>query len=118
MSAADTMDALLDYLAGQWRTCDHQAIGVPGCPTCEGRWSRRVQRIVQSHRDRTDRAVAEAVAEVSSGRVREAEATEAAIRRTFGRAARALRAHGASDAVIGDVLGVPAVLVHALVELE
>lgn len=45
-------NALLDYLGDGWRDCTHEGIGLPGCPTCEGRWGAEVRRVAQAHRDR------------------------------------------------------------------
>lgn len=41
------IDALLAYLRGGF-ACTHNGIGLPGCPTCEGRWSRDTRALVQA----------------------------------------------------------------------
>ena len=55
---AGTCAALLDYLRGDWHDCSHNAIGKPGCPTCEARWDEDARIVVQAHRDRS-RALAD-----------------------------------------------------------
>lgn len=45
-------NALGFYLNGGWVDCDHDGAGLPGCPTCEDRWSAEVRGAVQAHRDR------------------------------------------------------------------
>lgn len=49
------IDALLAYLRGDGDGCTHEGIGLPGCSTCEGRWSREVRAVAQAHAGRAGR---------------------------------------------------------------
>lgn len=74
-------DALLDYLRGEWADCTHEGVGPPGCPTCEGRWSDEVRRVVQGHRDRMTATSALGLRAEREARIADLEAHGAQARR-------------------------------------
>jgi len=116
------LEAVLDYLRGEYAACSHQGVGLPGCPTCGGRWRPETRRAVQEHRDRVEAQrvrVAEIERQLDQALTR--AAAERSVSPSRDRAIRALvRALGRMTAGDGDATVEGAVFeaLSALVEVD
>jgi hypothetical protein len=110
--------ALLAYLA-YTGGCTHEGIGLPGCPTCEGRWTRDVRAAVHAHRDEVDRLraahdAAVITAEESNDLLNEARSELAALDRALGLAGEGrTRYHGDRMAAVERLTADAAEELHA-----